>query len=92
MRLILIVSVTKNDHIFPMKPYNKNEIDSCGKFVIWFLNWKVVRWIKDRADEFVLSDASTEDRIFFFFFAFQMKLHFFVKDGKGELEIFALIR
>lgn len=34
MRLILIVSVTKNDHIFPMKPYNKNEIDSCGKFVI----------------------------------------------------------
>ena len=66
MRLILIVSVTKNDHIFPMKPYNKNEIDSCGKFVILFLNWKVVRWIKDRADEFVLSDASTEDRIFFF--------------------------
>ena len=54
---------------------------------------KVVRWIKDRADEFVLSDASTEDRIFFFFFfAFQMKLHFFVKDGKGELEILALIR
>ena len=52
---------------------------------------KVVRWIKDRADEFVLSDASTEDRIFFFF-AFQMKLHFFVKDGKGELEILALIR
>ena len=54
---------------------------------------KVVRWIKDRADEFVLSDASTEDRIFFFFFfSFQMKLKFFVKDGKGELEILALIR
>lgn len=81
MRLILIVSVTKNDHIFPMKPYNKNEIDSCGKFVIWFLNWKVVRWIKDRADEFVLSDASTEDRIFFFF-AFQMKLNFLLKMEK----------
>lgn len=91
MRLILIVSVTKNDHIFPMKPYNKNEIDSCGKFVIWFLNWKVVRWIKDRADEFVLSDASTEDRIFFFF-CVSNETKLFVKDGKGELEIFALIR
>lgn len=81
MRLILIVSVTKNDHIFPMKLYYKNEIDSCGKVVIWFLNWKVVRWIKDRADEFVLSDASMEDRIFFFF-AFQMKLNFLLKMEK----------
>lgn len=88
MRLILIVSVTKNDHIFPMKPYNKNEIDSCGKFVIWFLNWKVVRWIKDRADEFVLSDASTEDRIFFFFFAFQMKLNFLLKMEKENWKFF----
>ena len=42
---------------------------------------KVVRWIKDRADEFVLSDASTEDRIFFFF-AFQMKLNFLLKMEK----------
>ena len=82
MRLILIVSVTKNDHIFPMKPYYKNEIDSCGKVVIWFLNWKVVRWIKDRVDEFVLSDASTEDRFFFFFLRFKWNYTFLLKMEK----------